>query len=131
MFGSIYDEYMKLKILHNDVTYNVMPDSNGFAKFTINLSLPDKIRLLISNKMPTDTQVDINGAIIKDKYIQIQSAAIDGFNLNHVFLHKKLTLITNKNTHVVSNYFGFNGIVDIRFNETNVFNQVVSLNRDI
>ena len=130
-FGKTNDDYMNLKIVHENSEYSVVPNADDCSTFQIKLNLPDKIVLSVSNKNEFDTVVDDQGNIVQDRYIQLQEASLDGFELNHHFLHKKIKLTTTNNNEVTSNYFGFNGFVELDFNQSNVFYQVSLLNREL
>lgn len=130
-FGKTNDDYMNLMIVHNHSEYSVFPDSNDCATFQVDLNLPDSLLISVSNKNQFDTIVDKNGNIAEDRFVQLYSAHLDGFELNHNFLHKKIKLITTENNEVISSYFGFNGSVTLNFDEPNVFRQVPSCNGDI
>jgi hypothetical protein len=128
-FGKTNSDYMNLLVIHREKQYNVSPDSNDCASVDLNLNLPDVVVLIVSNKNINDTIVDSEGNIVEDRYIQLQSAHIDGFELNYNFLHKKVVLNTTNNS-VVSSYFGFNGFVNLIFDQENVFYQIYTLNRE-
>ena len=129
-FGKTNNDYMNLKIVHGNNEYSVVPNADDCSTFQIKLNLPDKIVLLVSNKNEFDTVVDEQGNIVQDRYIQLQEASLDGFELNYNFLHKKIKILTLDNNEVISSYFGFNGSVELDFNQSNVFHQVSLLNRE-
>ena len=130
-FGKTNNDYMKMLATHNNIEYKILPDIGDCSTFQFNLTLPDKLILTISNKSENDTIIDDNGTILEDRYIQLQEASIDGFDLNYNFLHKKIKLVTFENNEIISSYFGFNGSVELIFDQPNVFQQIYSLNREI
>jgi hypothetical protein len=75
----------------------------------IDLFQPFCIELVFSGKnQDTDTDI-VNGEIVQDKFIQVETISIDSIVLRHeLFLFPFLT--DNKSTITNTNYFGFNGI---------------------
>lgn len=110
----------------------VIPDAFGKAMFIADIELPSKIILEVSGKNKNDTVVDAHGNIVKDKCIIIENVYVDGLSPNINFLKKWPRLMAGgkgSNKIVYSNYFGFNGIVELEFEGANVFQWLLRTNK--
>jgi len=111
-FGGINNEYMNLNIIYRE---NIIPVSTEPIQLLI--EFPAKMILDISGKnMSSDTILDENGTIIKDKHIELTKVIIDNISVPDAYLKKWPTLHGNR-----SSYFGFNGVAELEFSEKNSF----------
>ncbi len=93
------------------------------------ISLPSQFKLRFSGKRTgLDTKVDSQGQILEDMAVIIKAIRLDGFPANHIFLHQRLVLDTESGDHVVSNFVGFNGTIDIPLAEPHVLGVISSWN---
>ncbi len=128
-FGTVQGRHMLVEVIHSDAINRVSPESDGQAKLQLDICLPTKVTLKFSGKNAnTDTIVDDQGKITADVYVKIVKIDFDGFELNEIFMHKKIKLHTEDNTKVVTSYIGFNGSVDLEFTESDVFKQYLLCN---
>lgn len=127
-FGAIQGRCMTLQVLHDDNCYMV-PGNQGTANLQFDIVLPTTINLKFSGKNPnTDTLVDHDGKIIEDMYVKIVKINLDGFDLNEIFFHKKITICTDDLQQITTSYIGFNGMINLEFNESTVFKQYLACN---
>jgi hypothetical protein len=61
-------------------------------------------------------------------YFKIVSILLDGFELNNIFLHQKIKLLTETNQEIMTSYVGLNGAVLIDLSESSVFSQYLLMN---
>jgi len=111
---------------------SIVPDKSGKAVFAADIELPSKIILEVSGKNKNDTIVDAQGNILKDKCIIIENVHVDGISPHINFLKKWPRLMVGgkgSNKIVYSNYFGFNGIVELEFEGANVFQWLLRTNK--
>lgn len=126
-FGTIDDRHMTLLVNFSDgKLFLVTPSA---PELTVDIQLPTKIDLVFSGKnYNTDTIVDQTGCIVNDIYVKVCSITLDDFNLNDIFLHQKMKLATDQGQTITTSYIGFNGIVTLDFDQSDVFSQILMLN---
>lgn len=114
-FVELNNEYMNLNILLSDRFIPVSPAQFRTIEFYINF--PTEIVLDVSGKnMNSDTVLDDQGNIIKDKHIELIKVIIDNIAVPSLYLKKWPELDGNNNS-----YFGFNGQFKLKFLEKNSF----------
>lgn len=115
-----YNGTMRLEIFVND---NLIEVHDQFLsdRFTTNLQIswPSTLRLVLSNKNKMDTQVDNTGKITADKFVQLKRILVDRIEPADDF-YQSLVLHT-KRQQIRSNYWGFNGWVELNFDQSNSF----------
>ena len=115
-----YNGTMRLEIFVND---NLIEVHDQFLsdRFTTNLQIswPSTLRLVLSNKNKMDTQVDNTGKITADKFVQLKRILVDRIEPANDF-YQSLVLHT-KRQQIRSNYWGFNGWVELNFDQNNSF----------
>lgn len=119
---------MQLCIQGNCIT----PDDTGKAIYKTNVDLPTTIVMEISGKGKYDTIIDSQENIVKDKFILLEEVKVNGISPNINYLKKWPRLIIgNKDSNkvVYSNYFGFNGIVELELEGNNVFRWLLRTNK--
>lgn len=110
---------MSLNISDNDHQLGFLENVNGIKEFNYEISLPNKINLHLSNKnTKTDTKIDLQGGIIADKYVKLISMSLGGIPINSMNLFKICRYTVNGQIDF-NTYWGFNGLVEIEFNEIN------------
>ena len=124
-FGSCHGDLMTVEIINGNHVETIDPNNPTYKS---EIYLPTRLEIRTSGKrMDYHTRLE-NGEIVEDMYVKIQNVRLDGLPLNQNFLNKKITLVDeNKQSHT-TNYFGFNGSVNLNFDEDNVFIQYVLLN---
>lgn len=128
-FGLLDNRYMQTSVTSGNHSQLVIPDSNNIGTVEFDVELPTQIVLKFSGKnSATDTQIDADGNIIRDMYVKINSISMDGFDLNKIFLHQKMKLLTESGQEIQTSYFGFNGISTIEMPESSVFSQHLLMN---
>jgi len=114
-FVELNNEYMNLNIVLSDRFIPVSPAQFQTIEFYINF--PTEIVLDVSGKnMNSDTVLDDQGNIIKDKHIELTKVIIDNIAVPSLYLKKWPELNGNNNS-----YFGFNGQFKLKFLEKNSF----------
>ena len=104
-------------------------DKNITAVYESNIILPTEIPISTSGKdSNVDTIIDSDGNILEDLYAQITEVSLDNFELNENFLFKKIIVNTEFGDTYTTCYIGFNGLINLKFNEDNVFSQVLECN---
>lgn len=128
-FGLLDNRYMQTSVTSGKYNQLVIPASNNIGTVDFDVELPAQIILKFSGKnSDTDTLIDENGNIISDMYVKIDSISMDGFELSKIFLHQKITLLTESGQKIQTSYFGFNGISIIELPESSVFSQYLLMN---
>jgi hypothetical protein len=93
-------------------------------------SYPMLIELVVNGKQLTDTQIDQDGNIIKDKHILVSKLLLAGVPVKKWLLEQYVVSCDNQNT----NYLGFNGIAKIHLPKKDAFDNhlhLISLNKQI
>ena len=130
-FGAICNKTMDVTVCTNTQSIDVVPDNNLIGTCTLDVSLPAQITIKLSGKTnEKDTIVDENGNMIEDKFVQITKFALDCFELNEIFLHQRIKLLTKDNNEYTTSYFGFNGKVTLNLNKNNVLEQFLECQRE-
>jgi hypothetical protein len=93
---------------------------DGIFTWRSELKFPSTIELKVTGKDPHDTQIDVNGNIIADKYIKLLDIVVDGLPCAKYYVNK-IMLTTDQGKQVISNYWGFNGSVKLDFTQANSF----------
>lgn len=84
----------------------------------IECTFPDVLSIIINGKGEFDTQVDDQGNITADKYIKLADMRLNGLRVDENYLPRFITLKPFDKEPVLSNYWGFNGIVEIPLEPT-------------
>lgn len=115
-----YNGTMRLEIFVDD---NLIEVHDHFLsdRFSTNLkmSLPGTLRLVLSNKNELDTEVDNTGKITADKFVQLTRVLVDRVE-PAIDFYQSLVLHT-KTQEIRSNYWGFNGYVELKFDQNDSF----------
>lgn len=124
-FEGINNQHLSLTV-HSHNQQFMVTDTD--PTITLDLVLPTVVHLEFSGKnYNTDTILDSDGKIIKDKYIKITSVNIDGFDLPETFLYQKLVVNTDDGRTFTTPYVGFNGAIQITLDQPDVFSQFLKL----
>jgi len=110
-----------MQIFVNDtlVVNHASFDTNHFV-FEKLVSWPSQIKIVVSNKnLSCDTQVDEQGKIVADKYIELKKVLVDRVESSIAYLNSPI-LDTGDNK-INSCYWGFNGVVNLNFDQTDSF----------
>lgn len=131
-YGRIDNRHMNLSVIHGEQSYLLEPtftDDIGYSELVLSVELPSCFYFLLSNKGINDTIVDESGNIVKDCYVKLTSISFDSIKTNPDTLGQKVTLSADNGQIVKSNYFGFNGTATLLLLKSDVFSQVLTLNR--
>ena len=79
----------------------------------INCCVPGNLQIVTSMKNAFDTKVDDNGNIIADKYIKLTGLRLDGLSVDENYLPRFIQIQTEEHGKINSNYWGFNGEIQI------------------
>lgn len=117
-----------IKLFHNDE--QCMPDSNNQYIYRAQHIFPVRLQFEMNGKCPrgSDCRVDANGEVIWDRYIIVSEVKVDGVvpNLDYLKrwgrIHPNTTLkdFRPANQIVFSNYMGFNGVIELEFDGSDV-----------
>lgn len=109
--GRLHGKAMGLVVTCNDaVVYDCQEVPNDVLELHIESSLPLEIRFETSGKKPDDTLVDDHGNILQDKFLLVDSMAIDDIWIKKWMLESRIFKFVSHSGHrSTSNYFGANG----------------------
>jgi len=122
-FGKCEDRHMSVEIEYENDAIAVRP-TDGYASYKKSIQLPTSIKIRTFGKGIDDTKLDENGNIFEDMFVQIESISLDSFKLSDIYLHQKVSSITESGQEVISSYLGFNGETTINFFEENTLFQI-------
>lgn len=90
----------------------------GLVKKSYNFDLPDSDEVVLEikhiNKKQTDTVLDTNGNIVKDKSFELEKIIVDGYDFEHL-IWKSIFESDNGETYESCLFFGPNGTFKINF----------------
>lgn len=109
----------------------------SIAKCAIDIDLPTKLHLEIKGKTDNDVIKDINDNIMLDTHIKLCSMTLNNIKPNELFLLKFPKIYINStienptktNRIFYSNYFGFNGIVELDFDASSIIEWYLKTNQ--
>lgn len=110
-----------MSLVVGDQTFNNL--SAGRFETEILVEFPSNLKIVVDGKETNDTIV-VDGEIVADKYIKLDEMYIDGIKISDNLLYN-LELHTTRNSIVTSNYWGFNGFVNLEFDCDSAFNWIV------
>jgi hypothetical protein len=117
------------KFMEVRVGDTLLDPQDGYATYTGLLELPAQVTITTSGKNHRyDTKVDESGNICEDLAVQIESIKLDSFDLNDKYIHQKINILTESGETHTTSYIGFNGTININFDENNVFAQILKAN---
>ena len=119
--SQLHGKSMSLTFLNNDKIETFQQLDQGVFIYKTDIEFPAKFSIQVSGKGPNDTEVDEQGNVVKDMCIKLTDINVDGLGCHHVYIHKFINLITASGEQVQTNYWGFNGQVDLDFNYPNSF----------
>jgi hypothetical protein len=90
----------------------------GETRVTCQLQLPCAVTICVSGKGTRDTEQDHSGQILRDKHILLKDLLIDRMSVSPYWLPRFVTLSTESGQTVPSNYWGFNGTVQLDLGPT-------------
>jgi hypothetical protein len=110
----------------------ILPNEQGKATFTKIIKFPSCIYMEVSGKGKYDTIIDEHGNVVKDKYIKLEKVQVNSIIPNVNFLKKWPRIAINggrSNQIIYSDYFGFNGTIELEFEGNNVFEWLLRTNK--
>jgi hypothetical protein len=111
---------MSLHVIHDDGTEKLFDDlSPGQFQHNWTQRFPGQIQLRVDGKGPSDTKINDQGQIVRDKYIQLIDLRVDGLSIDPDWLFHHIHLERDNNQRITSSYWGFNGRVIIEFDSDN------------
>lgn len=128
-FGELQNKFMSVKISCQGVQSTIEPSDNNAVWHSQDITLPAKLELefLGKNNM-CDTEIDVDGKIIKDKHVLIKEILLDNIAVEPLYL-KRYLLLQHQTGVSHSNYIGFNGRMIIDLPMPNVFLQIMDWKR--
>ena len=94
--------------------------SDGIFNWRTEFTFPSTLQIKLDGKQPFDTQLDDNGKIVADKYIKLLDIVVDRLSCAKYYVNKTM-LITDQGKQIASDYWGFNGSVELDFPQQNSF----------
>lgn len=88
----------------------------GVHLYNFDIKLPTAFYMLVTGKDNNVDTVVENGKIVKDKCLIIKDIVLDYKPVKDTAIYKMIKLKTTSGEEIVSNYIGFNGIVEIDLN---------------
>jgi hypothetical protein len=106
-----------------------LPD--GPIRIDCQINWPTTVNIITSGKHPNDMEVDADGNIIRDKSIEVIGVLINNFPIHQdlidkLFVCQREGLI--ETTH--ENWWGFNGRIQIQFDQHNPMRYMLSLRNE-
>jgi len=109
--------YVEASEINNDcMKINNISLHPGINILSYTTEFPSIFTLDISGKGVSDTIIDDDGNIIKDKFISVSTLVVDNLRVSQHLLSKIFELTTPDNQRIVSHYWGFNGTVKLDMN---------------
>jgi hypothetical protein len=107
------------------------------ANYKCNINLPNALYLEVKGKTDKDVIKDNDNNIVDDAHIKLVSITLDNIKPNELFLLKfpkiyangKIGNLRHTNRIFYSNYFGFNGVVELDFDSKSVTEWYLRSNR--
>jgi hypothetical protein len=123
---------MKIEIFDQDrPIYQKENLSEGPFRIDCVINWPTTVNIHLSNKQPNDTKIDSAGNVIQDKAIEVTGVLINNFpiqptQLDKIFICRRSGSKTDTN----ENWWGFNGQVQIIFNQPSPTRYMLSLKNE-
>lgn len=128
-FIEFNNEYMGVKIRYNNAESTLTPTDDLVYCYEQEIILPCIIDLEFFGKTNgKDTKIDEHGTVLKDKHVLIKAIKLDNLPVEPLYLKRRLELKYDHGSNC-SNYIGFNGHMQINFEKSNVFNQLLHMKR--
>jgi len=115
---SVNNSTMGMEIITNTDRIDMAEMPLGNSDYSMSVSVPGTIKIRTYGKGPRDTIIDKAGKILKDKYILLRDLKIDRMRVCDNWLPNGITLHTKTGQTVQSNYWGFDGTVEIKIAPT-------------
>jgi putative lipoic acid-binding regulatory protein len=112
---------MSITFVNNDLPQTIEHLDEGEYTYKTKIEFPTKFIIKVAGKGPRDTQIDDQGNILKDMCIKLTNITVDGLSCSPEYVYHHITLHTDSGQVVQSNYWGFNGYVELNFDYTNSF----------
>jgi hypothetical protein len=107
-----------------------VPDKNNEFVYSREISFPNTLRFEMQGKdlKGSDCKVDEDGNVVWDRFIIISKVSVDGIRPNLDFIKRWGRIYPNtqlkdfrpSNQIVYSNYMGFNGVIELEFEGSNI-----------
>jgi hypothetical protein len=126
--GQFQARVMALEVLANGTKIPALADTIEFE-----CSLPAQIEFRVSGKGEFDTVVDLDGHIIEDKFVRIDSVTIDRMPVPKYLVESRLFEFVPADTQHPSantNYFAWNGCARFNINYPDSFGYFLDLHSD-
>jgi hypothetical protein len=126
--GQFQNQSMTLEVLANGTKIPVLADMVEFECL-----LPAQIEFQVSGKGEFDTLVDLDGHIIEDKFVRIDSVTIDRMAVPRYLIESRLFEFVPADTAHPSantNYFAWNGSARFSINRLDSFGYFLDLYSD-
>jgi hypothetical protein len=120
-FGAINDQCMIVNIFVD--SHDILLNGLDHTEIKLDsIKIPNTIKIKFSGKnSETDTILDSDGSVLKDKYVKITKIKIDQLSVPSWVIEKKLMLTTEDHRQIHTSYVGFNGEMIIDIPSSNVF----------
>lgn len=127
--GTIDGRSMAMDLHYQGNVQRLADLPQGVLHHTMDVEFPSSMRIEISGKGVNDTKVDSQGRIIEDKYILLKNILVDGHPIDQNWCCRFVVLRSDDHGPIVSNYWGFNGVVDLDFDSDNSFKWLAKTRR--
>lgn len=127
--GTIDGASMGMLLTCGDQQHELVDLPQGRYVHKMDVTFPSRLHIEITGKGPNDTQVDADGRITADKFIKLDRLLVDGHPTDPNWACRFITIQPVDRNPVVTNYWGFNGHVDIEFDKDNAFKWLVGTRR--
>jgi hypothetical protein len=103
--------------VNNVLVHDMKPNCAGTSEINFVIDLPAEIIIEVSNKnLNTDTMVDSQGRILKDKFLKVDQVHLARLPIGSQLLEQLFEIHSERGIHNTS-YFGFPGTVKFVISE--------------
>ncbi len=120
--GSAYQSRMSLTVsVNEEIIYSTEQIDDEKLNLEFVASLPMTVTFKVGGKDISDTEVDDNGNIIRDKCVILDALCINGMWVKRWMLENKLVeFVADDGKKITHNYFGKNGLGKFAIPHTNL-----------
>jgi hypothetical protein len=128
-FSKVNNKTMCVDVVSQHERHRLWPDSAGPYILSTQISMPDRLHLIFSNKDLSHDTILADGQIVQDLCVKVTKIWVDGISVPELVLQKILKLKLPDGKEITSNYAGFNGEMALDLVETCVFDQIMTWRR--
>jgi hypothetical protein len=123
---------MKIEIFDQDaLVYTGENLTDGALTIDCIINWPTTVNIITSNKQTNDMEIDDSGQVIRDKSIEVTGLSLNNFPI-HQDLIDTLFICQREGSSEITheNWWGFNGRIQIQFDQHNPMRYMLSLRNE-